>query len=96
MPLYLIAFAVVIVLLFALAAIQATMRGQVHRAMYGQGDVKPMDVRYTNDLLGSSGIWNLHKRAYQHSQLRYLFWWVLGGCLVCLVLGVFDFLRVRP
>ena len=62
MPLYLISFAVGIVLLAALAAIQATMRGQAHHAMYGHDDVKPMDVRYTNDFLGNSGIWDLHKR----------------------------------
>ena len=95
MPLYLIGFGVGTALFAVLAAIHVTMRGQVHRAMYGEQEIKPTDVRYANDLLGESGVWNLHRRAYEQSRLRGLFWCVLVACLVCLTLGLFDLLLVR-
>jgi hypothetical protein len=73
MPLYEIAFGSAIVFFAALSFMQVMMRQQVHHARFGDQAISPSDVRFSNNLFGQYGIWNLHKRAYERSALRYSF-----------------------
>lgn len=95
MPVYEIAFGLAVVLFFALSFMQVIMRQQVHRSHFGNQEISPWDVRFSNSLLGQYGIWNLHKRAYERSGLRFSFLVVSIALLVSLIVGVCDFLYVR-
>lgn len=95
MPLYEITFGVVAVLFFALVFMQVMMRQQVHHARFGNQEISPSDVRFSSDLFGQHGIWNLHKRAYERSALRSSFVAASVAFLVCTIVGICDFLFVR-
>ena len=94
MPIYKIAFGVVVVLVTVLAFMQVTLRRQAHEATYGNQGISPRDVRYANSLLGQNGIWNLHKRAYKRSGLRSLFLIVSGMVVLSFLVALCDFLYV--
>jgi hypothetical protein len=70
MVLYEIAFTVAAILFAVLGCMQHVMRQQVHHARFGNQEMSPWDVRYSNPLFGQYGIWTLHKRAYERSGLR--------------------------
>jgi hypothetical protein len=95
MPLYEIAFGVAAVLFATLSFMQVMMRQQVHHARFGNQEINPSDVRYSNDIFGQYGIWNLHKRTYERSALRSSFVAASVAFLVCAIVGVCDFLFVR-
>ncbi len=95
MPLYEIAFGVAVVLFAALAFMQVMMRQQVHHARFGNQEIGPTDVRFSNSLFGQYGIWNLHKRAHDRSALRSSYVAASVAFLVCAIVGVCDFLFVR-
>jgi len=94
-PVYEIAFAVAVVLFGALAFMQVIMRRQVHNAGYGNQEISPWDVRFSNNLFGCYGIWNLHKRAYERSGLRFSFLALCLALLVSVTVAVCDFLYLR-
>jgi hypothetical protein len=95
MPLYEIAFVVAAILFAALGFMQHVMRQQVHQARFGNQQISPWDVRYSNPLFGQYGIWALHKRAYERSGLRSLFLAVSLALLASLTVGFCHFLYVR-
>jgi|SRR5215831_1271180 len=95
MPLYEIAFFVAAILGAALGFMQHVMRQQVHHARFGNQEISPWDVRYSNALFGQYGIWMLHKRAYQRSGLRLSFLAALFALLVSVTVGFCHFLYVR-
>lgn len=95
MPLYKIAFGAGVVLFAALSFMHVMMRQQVHRARFGKQEISPSDVRFSNDLFGQYGIWNLHKRAYETSAVWSSFVAASVAFLECVVAGACDFLFVR-
>jgi hypothetical protein len=95
MPVYEIAFVAAVVLFVALSFVQVMMRQQVHHARFGNQEVSPLDVRFSNNLFGQYGIWKLHKRAYERSGLRSTFVAASVAFLVSIMVGVCDFLYVR-
>jgi hypothetical protein len=95
MPLYEIAFVVAAILFAALGLMQHVMRQQVHQARFGNQQINPWDVRYSNSLFGQYGIWTLHKRADERSRLRSTFLVVSVALLASLIVGFCHFLYVR-
>ena len=95
MPLYEIAFVVAVALFAALGFMQNTMRRQVHHARFGNTEISPWDVRYSNTLLGQYGIWKAHKRAYARRGVRSSFVTVCVALLVSIILGVWNLLYLR-
>ncbi|SRR6266496_5780133 len=95
MPLYEIAFVAAVVLLAALSFMQVMMRQQVHHARFGNQEISPWNERFSNNLFGQYGIWNLHKRAYERSLLRSSFWLVSIAFLVSVMLALCGFLHLR-
>jgi hypothetical protein len=95
MPLYGIAFVVAVVLLAALVFMQVVMRQQVHHARFGNQQISPWDVRFSNNLFGQFGIWKLHKRAYERSAVRFVFATVSIALLVSTVVGIWDFVYLH-
>ena len=59
MALYGIAFTVAVILFAVLGFMQHVMRQQVHHARFGNQEISPWDVRYSNPLFGQYGIWTL-------------------------------------
>ena len=94
MPLYRLAFICSGVLLVPLALIQVVMRRQVDDADYGIGspEISPWDVRYLNSMFGKHGIWNTHKKAYEHSALRSLFVVLSAAWLLAVLVAASAFL----
>lgn len=92
MPLYEIAFAVAVISFAALACIQHLMRQQVHYARFGNQEIEPWDVRYSNPLFGEYGIWKLHKRAHERSALRFSLVGLSLVLLASLVIGLCNLL----
>jgi hypothetical protein len=95
MVLYEIAFTVAVILFAALGCMQHIMRQQVHHARFGNQEISPWDVRYSNPLFGQYGIWTLHKRAYERSGLRSSFVGISILLLASLVVGLCNLLYVR-
>jgi hypothetical protein len=95
MPLYEIAFGAALVLFAALLFMQVMMRQQVQHARFGNQEISPWNERFSNNLFGQDGIWNLHKRAYERSLLRSSFLAVSVACLVSVMLAVCGFLYLR-
>jgi hypothetical protein len=95
MPLYEIAFVAAVILFGAISFIQVRMRQQVHHARFGNQKISPWDRHFSNNLLGLYGIWNLHKRAYERSDLRVTLVAVSVAFLVSIIVGVCNFLYVR-
>jgi hypothetical protein len=58
MPLYEIAFVIAVVLFGALAFMQERMRQQVHNARFGNQEISPWGLHFSNNLLGLYGIGN--------------------------------------
>lgn len=92
MPLYEIAFVIAVVLFGALAFMQEKMRQQVHNVRFGNQEISPWSLHFSNNLLGLYGIWKLHKRAYKQSGIRSSFVAVFVTLIVSLIVGVCDFL----
>jgi len=95
MPAYEIASLTVVVLFVVVCVMQVVMRQQVHQARFGNEEISPWDVRFSNNLFGQYGIWKLHKRAYERSLLRYSFVAVSVALLISIIVAVGDFLYVR-
>jgi len=95
MQLYEIAFVVAVILFGAISLIQVRMREQVHHARFGNQKISPWDWHFSNNLLGLYGIWKLHKRAYERSDLRVTLVAVSVAFLVSIIVGVCGFLYVR-
>jgi len=95
MRLYEIAFVVAAVLFGALALMQHAMRQQVHHARFGNQEINPWDIRYSNPLLGKYGIWTLHKQAYERSGLRLSFLIIFAAFLASLAVGFWHLLYLR-
>ncbi len=95
MTLYEIAFVFAAVLFFALVFMQIMMRQQVHRARFGNQEISPGDVRFSNNLFGQDGIWILHKRTCGRSALRFSFLAVSFALSISLIVGLCDLLYVR-
>lgn len=95
MPVYEIASLISVVLFFVLSFLQVIMRQQVHQARFGNQEISPWDVRFSNSLLGQYGIWNLHKRAYERSFLRSFFIAISLALLACVIVAVGSFLIRR-
>jgi len=95
MPLYEIAFIIAIVLFGALALMQERMRQQVHQARFGNQEISSWSLHFSHNLLGLPGIWKLHQRAYERSNLRSSYLAVFITLLVTIILGVCDLLYVR-
>lgn len=94
MPLNQLAFICSGVLIVPLGVTQVIMRRQVHESNYGIGgpEIGPSDVRFVNHMFGEHGIWNAHKKAYQHSGLRSLFVALSGVWVVSVLVAVLAFL----
>jgi hypothetical protein len=89
-----VAFICSCVLLVPLAVMQVIMRRQVQNAKYGIGspEISPWAVRFANEMFGSHGIWNAHKRAYERSALRSAFVVVSAAWLAFVLLALVAFL----
>jgi len=96
MSLYEIAFVIAIVLFGALALMQERMRQQVHHARFGNQQIGPWSLHFSNNLLGLYGIWKQHKVAYKQSGIRSSFVAVFIAFLAFLIVGVCDFLYHGP
>jgi hypothetical protein len=95
MPTYDIALLAAVLLFAVLSVMQVVMRQQVDQARFGNQDISPWDVRFSNNLLGQHGIWTLHKRVYEQSLLRSSFTAVCVALLVSRLVAVGNFLYVR-
>ena len=95
MPLYEIAFGAALVLFAALSFMRGMMRQQVHHTRFGDQEIRPWNERFSNNLFGQYGIWNLHKRAYERSLLRSSFLAVSVAFLISVMLAVCGFLYLR-
>ena len=95
MPTYEIASLIVVALFAALSFMQVIMRRQVHQARFGNQEISPWDVRFSNSLLGQYGIWKMHKRVYERSGLRSSFVAASVALLISVIVALGDFLHVR-
>ena len=95
MPTYEIALLTAVVLFAILSVMQIVMRQQVHQARFGNQEISPWDVRFSNNLLGQHGIWKLHKQAYERSLLRPCFTAVSLALLVSILVAIGDFFYAR-
>ena len=95
MALHEIAFIAAVILFAVLGCMQHVMRQQVHRARFGDQEISPWDVRYSNPLFGQYGIWTLHNRAYERSVLRSWFVGVSILMLASLVVGLCNLLYMH-
>jgi len=68
MPTYEIALLIAVALFAALSFMQVIMQWQVHQARFGNQEIGPWDVRFSNSLLGQYGIWKMHKRSINEVQ----------------------------
>jgi uncharacterized membrane protein YdcZ (DUF606 family) len=84
-----------IVLFLLLCFLQVVMRGQVHRAKYGNEEVNAWDPRFVSGLLGQYGIWKSHKQLYRRSVLRSMFLVTCAGLIACIVVTVYRLIHVR-
>lgn len=88
---YEIAFALSAILMAILGCLTEVMRRQVHRARYGEQDLSPWSVRYVNDAFGRHGILGLHRRVYERSGVRALFWAVFIAFFASVALGIVTY-----
>ena len=95
MPFYEMSLLMAIGLSAVLAFLQVLMRQQVHQARFGNQEISPWDNRFSNDLLGRSGIWKLHRHVYERSLLRSLFVTVLVALILCVAAAIYGFFYVR-